>query len=102
MKEQSIIIYTNRKIVLLDSSELETPVLRNIGTKVKKEKEKEKEEKKETEEKEENIEMIANEKNEYLKEEEFEINNKNEKELFKEKSREKLITELFLKKLYNI
>ena len=105
VKYPDLDVYNNRKIVLLDSAGLETPVLKNFDTKVKKEKEEKKEKKKkeEIEEKEEHNEMITKGKNEYLKEEEFEIDNKNEKELFKEKSREKLITELFLQNyiIYN-
>ena len=105
VKYPDLDVYNNKKIVLLDSAGLETPVLKNFDTKVKKEKEekKEKRKKEEIEEKEEHIEMITKGKNEYLKEEEFEIDNKNEKELFKEKSREKLITELFLQNyiIYN-
>ena len=105
VKYPDLDVYNNKKIVLLDSAGLETPVLKNFDTKVKKEKEEKKEKKKkeEIEEKEEHIEMITKGKNEYLKEEEFEIDNKNEKELFKEKSREKLITELFLQNyiIYN-
>ena len=105
VKYPDLDIYNNRKIVLLDSAGLETPVLKNFDSKVKKEKEEKEEKKKkeEIEEKEEHIEMITKGKNEYLKEEEFEIDNKNEKELFKEKSREKLITELFLQNyiIYN-
>ena len=56
---------------MLDSAGLETPVLKNFDTKVKKEKEKKKEKKKkeEIEEKEEHNEMITKGKNEYLKEE---------------------------------
>ena len=63
---------------MLDSAGLETPVLKNFDTKVKKEKEEKKKKKKEEiEEKEERIEMITKGKNEYLKEEDFEIDNKN-------------------------
>ena len=72
--------YKNRKIVLLDSAGLETPVLKN-----------ENEIKLEKEEEEKNNENKENDDNE---------NNENkenkEKDYFKEKSREKLITELFL------
>ena len=69
--------YKDRKIVLLDSAGLETPVLKN-----------------ENQTEEENAEKIENEgkteKEDDCKEK------KTEKEYFREKSREKLITELFL------
>ena len=69
--------YKDRKIVLLDSAGLETPVLKN--------------ENQIEEEKAEKIEKEGKtEKEEAYKEE------KTEKEFFREKSREKLITELFL------
>ena len=70
-------LYKNRKIVLLDSACLETPVL--------------KEEIKNNEEN-------NNTRNESINsaEEKDDIEKKSEKELFKEKSREKLMTELFL------
>ena len=109
--------YKNRKIVLLDSAGLETPVLkenkRSKNENVKKMNEinqKDNEEKHENEEvnKEENEENKKNEnnkENEVIEDEEDELpkNNKNEKELFREKSREKLITELFLQNyiIYN-
>ena len=71
--------YKNRKIVLLDSAGLETPVL--------------KEEKKlETNKEEEKIQV-----NDKEEEKKNDLNKENdEKEYFREKSREKLITELFL------
>ena len=71
VKYPDLDVYNNRKIVLLDSAGLETPVLKNFDTKVKKEKEEKKEKKKkeEIEEKEEHNEMITKGKNEYLKEE---------------------------------
>ena len=109
--------YKNRKIVLLDSAGLETPVLkenkRSKNENVKKMNEinqNDNEEKHENEEvnKEENEENKKNEnnkENEVIEDEEDELpkNNKNEKELFREKSREKLITELFLQNyiIYN-
>ena len=83
VKYPEIDLFSNRKIVLLDSAGLETPVLnKDIDEELKKE---------------------AKENNDDLKEEEIEIDNKCEKELFKEKSREKLITELFLQNyiIYN-
>ena len=92
IKYPDLDIYTNRKIVLLDSAGLETPVLKN------------KNDIKEKKEKKDNIEIKAKEANEDLiEEEDFEIDDKSEKELFKEKSREKLITELFLQNyiIYN-
>ena len=110
--------YENRKIVLLDSCGLETPVLKNniniVGNKDIKGENKEdcnKEEK--NKDNQDNI-IKNNENNEKkedkneIKEGENEIQNdknkidkikketKNFKELFKEKSREKIITELFL------
>ena len=89
VKYPDLNIYTNRKIVLLDSAGLETPVLREKNdAKIKTE---------------ENIEITTKEEPEELKEEESENDEKNDKELFKEKSREKLITELFLQNyiIYN-
>ena len=68
--------FENRKIVLLDSAGLETPVLKDEDYLQKEENIKEK---------------INNEK----EKEDNEIGIK-EKELFREKSREKLLTELFL------
>ena len=72
--------YTERKIVLLDSAGLETPVLISQANEENKENKKNKENKEDKENKEnkENKEKIDKNK------------------LFKEKSREKLITELFL------
>ena len=83
VKYPDLEIYTNRKIVLLDSAGLETPVLKeNENAKVKNE---------------ENTELITKENKDDLKaEEEIENKKKNQKELFREKSREKLLTELFL------
>ena len=102
--------YKNRKIVLLDSAGLETPVLKE-NKKIKKEKAKQmneiNDEKHENEEvnKEDNEKNKNNKENEIIEDEEEEVpkNDKNEKELFREKSREKLITELFLQNyiIYN-
>ena len=75
IKYPELDLFKDRKIVLLDSAGLETPVLKEDENKNKEGEEKEKEENKDDED--------ENEKT-------------NEKELFKEKSREKLITELFL------
>ena len=88
VKYPDLDIYTNRKIVLLDSAGLETPVLKKEDDKKVKI--------------EENAEIKTKGDNEDLKEENIDVN-KNEKELFKEKSREKLITELFLQNyiIYN-
>ena len=83
VKYPDLDLFSNRRIVLLDSAGLETPVLKkDVNTEIKEEKE---------------------ENNEDLQKEELETDNKNEKELFKEKSREKLITELFLQNyiIYN-
>ena len=109
--------YKNRKIVLLDSAGLETPVLkenkRSKNENVKKmneinqndNEEKHKNEEVNKEENEENKKNENNKENEVIEDEEDELpkNNKNEKELFREKSREKLITELFLQNyiIYN-
>ena len=94
--------YKNRKIVLLDSAGLETPVLKE-NKKIKKEKAKQMNEinKKDNDEKHENEEVNKedneknknNKENEIIEDEEEEVpkNDKNEKELFREKSREKLI-----------
>ena len=69
IKYPDLDIFKDRKIALLDSAGLETPVLREDEKKLKEE-------------------LNQNNENE---------NNKiNEKELFREKSRDKLITELFL------
>ena len=92
VKYPDLKLYTNRRIVLLDSAGLETPVLKEEEEN-QKEKETKEEEKIENETKEEengNSSQLENEE-------------KNEKELFKEKSREKLITELFLQNyiIYN-
>ena len=83
VKYPELDLYKDRRIALLDSAGLETPVLKEN------ENEKEKE-KTETNEKEENCEL------ETVKENETQNEEKNENELFKEKSREKLLTELFL------
>ena len=79
--------YKERKIALLDSAGLETPVLNEEGEK-KEEDINEKNEEKENEnlEKDENKDSKGKNENE----------EKNQKEIFKEKSREKMITELFL------
>jgi len=114
VKYPELDLYINRKIALLDSAGLETPILKeDDNVKLKKEgnegnnelitkEKKENEEKKETEEKNENDEQ-KDEKKVDLKEDELEIENKSEKEIFREKSREKLITELFLQNyiIYN-
>ena len=114
VKYPELDLYINRKIALLDSAGLETPILKeDDNVKLKKEgnegnkelitkEKKENEEKKETEEKKENDEQ-KDEKKVDLKEDELEIENKSEKEIFREKSREKLITELFLQNyiIYN-
>ena len=114
--------YKNRKIALLDSCGLETPVLiedsfkgkdiekkkRNQDNKEENSKENNKEEKNEENNKEEKNEEQLILKKEELNEKkdknkENEIIETNEKELFKIKSREKLITELFLQNyiIYN-
>ena len=82
IKYPEIQLKNKRKIVLLDSAGLETPVLIS-DEKKEKEKNGAKEEKGKIGEKDKNKEKENNEKNEGNK-------------LFKEKSREKLITELFL------
>ena len=106
--------YKNRKIVLLDSAGLETPVLKE-NKKNKKENVKmmneinqndnEENHKNEESNKEENKKNENNKENDVIEDEEEELpkNDKNEKELFREKSREKLITELFLQNyiIYN-
>ena len=118
--------FKDRRIVLLDSAGLETPVLKDEGEKEEKEEIEEKEEKEENGEKNPNIEM----KERHIKEKEGEeckaeteetIDNgqqmeiqkqttpKEKKEdikkikIFQEKSREKLITEIFLQNyiIYN-
>ena len=87
IKYPQLDICENKKIALLDSAGLETPVIKEeeIEDKIKEEEKDTKEEK--NEEKEENE---INEANEDKKK------NINKRELFKEKSREKIITELFL------
>ena len=106
--------YKNRKIVLLDSAGLETPVLKE-NKKIKKEKVKQmnKINRKDNDKKHENEEINQKENKKNEKNKEYEIiddeeeelpkNDKNEKDLFREKSREKLITELFLQNyiIYN-
>ena len=83
IKYPELKLYENRKIALLDSAGLETPVLiSDVKSVEKKEKEK-------NGAKEEGGKIGAKDKNA-----DIEKNEKNE--LFKEKSREKLITELFL------
>ena len=82
IKYPELDLYKDRKIALLDSAGLETPVLKENNNL---------EEGKENDEKKEGITKTGNESEDKNKFEE-----KNEKELFKEKSREKLITELFL------
>ena len=74
--------YKNRKIVLLDSAGLETQVLKD-------------EKKNEIKNIEENDDNEKN-KNINLKNEKYDIEQKSENEFFKEKSREKLLTEIFL------
>jgi len=95
--------FKNRKIVLLDSAGLETPVLAEIN---------EKSEIKDEQEKKENIENIIANKKDHKKDgkilQKNEIKNemkiKNDRyEIFKEKSTDKVITELFLQNyiIYN-
>ena len=87
--------YKERKIALLDSAGLETPVLNEEGEK-KEEDINEKKEKTETENIKEDAKSIKEEmENEDSKEKNGNAE-KNQKEIFKEKSREKMITELFL------
>jgi ABC-type antimicrobial peptide transport system ATPase subunit len=63
VKYPDLDLFSNRRIVLLDSAGLETPVLKkDVNTEIKEEKE---------------------ENNEDLQKEELETDNKNEKELFK-------------------
>ena len=91
IKYPELELYTNRKIALLDSAGLETPVLKEEGKKKS-----EKNENTDGNEEKENG-KNENEKNQKDKEssnKNFEERYKNEK--FKEKSREKIITELFL------
>ena len=116
VKYPELDLYINRKIALLDSAGLETPVLKEVDNEklIQEDNEgnnelitKEKKEKKENEENEENEEKKEKKENEEnkddLKEDELENENKSEKEIFREKSREKLITELFLQNyiIYN-
>ena len=82
IKYPELDLYKDRKIALLDSAGLETPVLKENNNL---------EEGEENDEKKEEITKTGNEI-----ENKKNIEEKNEKELFKEKSREKLITELFL------
>ena len=79
IKYPELDLFKDRKIALLDSAGLETPVLKQDEELIKEEKEKEKESESEKE-----------------TNDEIEEEKKTDKELFKEKSREKLITELFL------
>ena len=88
IKYPELDLYKDRKIALLDSAGLETPVLKEENKEGAEEKQAKKEEKSEAEDKE----KVSKEETE----EEKETEEKNEKELFKEKSREKIITELFL------
>ena len=95
--------YKNRKIVLLDSAGLETPVLKENNEHAEKE-DKEKEENTDNKPKQTKIEKvekvikqseIKNEKDNIHKGK-VEDKKESEKELFKEKSRDKIITEYFL------
>ena len=88
IKYPELDLYKDRKIALLDSAGLETPVLKEDNKEGAEEKQAKKEENMEVE----NKEIASKEETEEGKETE----EKNEKELFKEKSREKIITELFL------
>ena len=92
--------YKERKIVLLDSAGLETPVLNEEEGENKEEDMNAKKEESETETETDNIkEDTKSIKEETEKEDskEKDVNDeKNQKEIFKEKSREKMITELFL------
>ena len=80
IKYPDLKLYENRKIVLLDSAGLETPVLVS--------------DEKQLEKKEKEINDSKEERNQNEKKEKNEESDKNK--LFREKSREKLITELFL------
>ncbi len=87
IKYPDLDLYKDRKIALLDSAGLETPVLKEDNNKeasVLKDS-------KNSENKEDDNSNVKEEK-----EDEKQTEEKNEKELFKEKSREKIITELFL------
>jgi len=95
IKYPELDLYKDRRIALLDSAGLETPVLKESKDKEDRVEEKEAEKKPndtKTQNKEENEEVKSKEENE----DENENEEKNDKELFKEKSREKIITELFL------
>ena len=87
--------YKERKIALLDSAGLETPVLNEEGEK-KEEDINEKKEKTETENIKEDAKSIKEEMENEDSKEKNGNEEKNQKEIFKEKSREKMITELFL------
>ena len=95
IKYPELDLYKDRKIALLDSAGLETPVLKENIDKEDRAEEKEAEKKPNDtkgQNKEENEEVKSKEENQ----DENENEEKNDKELFKEKSREKIITELFL------
>ena len=95
IKYPELDLYKDRRIALLDSAGLETPVLKESKDKEDRVEEKEAEKKPNDtkgQNKEENEEVKSKEENE----DENENEEKNDKELFKEKSREKIITELFL------
>ena len=95
IKYPELDLYKDRRIALLDSAGLETPVLKESKDKEDRAEEKEAEKKPndtKTQNKEENEEVKSKEENG----DENENEEKNDKELFKEKSREKIITELFL------
>ena len=95
IKYPELDLYKDRRIALLDSAGLETPVLKESKDKEDRVEEKEAEKKPndtKTQNKEENEEVKSKEENG----DENENEEKNDKELFKEKSREKIITELFL------
>jgi len=95
IKYPELDLYKDRRIALLDSAGLETPVLKENIDKEDRAEEKEAEKKPNDtkgQNKEENEEVKSKEENQ----DENENEEKNDKELFKEKSREKIITELFL------
>ena len=87
--------YKERKIVLLDSAGLETPVLNEEGEN-KKEDINENKEEAEIENIKEDTKSIKEETENEDSKEKNGNEEKNQKEIFKEKSREKMITELFL------
>jgi len=95
IKYPELDLYKDRRIALLDSAGLETPVLKENIDKEDGTEEKEAEKKANdttVQNKEENEEVTSKGENENENQNE----EKNDKELFKEKSREKIITELFL------